>query len=75
LGRELAREVLIYEGRVKAVLYNNACEIDVDGLIFTLSLDDRSLDYDAAQIESEMQNIVDEIVGSFLLRSDGPEPR
>jgi hypothetical protein len=70
LGRELPRQVLIYEGRVKAILYSNAQEIDVDGLIFTLSLDDRNSDYDAAQIEPEMQAIVDEIVESFLLSSD-----
>jgi Tol biopolymer transport system component len=74
LGRELSRDVLIYEGKVKAALYNHAQEIDVDGLIFTLSLDDHSLDYDAAEIKPEMQAIVDEVIGSFLLSSDAPEP-
>jgi hypothetical protein len=66
--------VLVYEGKMKAMLYNNAQEIDVDGLIFTLSLDDYNLDYDAAEIKPEMQAIVDEVIGSFLLSSDDPEP-
>ena len=48
----------------------NAGEIDVDGLIFTLSLDVRGPDYDAARIEPELQVIADEIVGSFLLSVD-----
>jgi hypothetical protein len=65
---------LVYEGKMKAMLYNNAQEIDVDGLIFTLSLDDYNLDYDAAEIKPEMQAIVDEVIGSFLLSSDDPEP-
>jgi hypothetical protein len=65
---------LVYEGKMKAMLYNNAQEIDVDGLIFTLSLDDYNLDYDAAEIKPEMQAIVDDVIGSFLLSSDDPEP-
>jgi hypothetical protein len=65
---------LIYEGQVKAVLYSNACEIDVDGLIFTLSLDVRGPDYDAARIKPELQAIADEVVGSFLLSADEAEP-
>jgi hypothetical protein len=74
LGRDLVRQVLIYEGQVKAVLYNNACEIDVDGLIFTLSLDVRGPDCEAARIAPELQVIADEIVGSFLLSADQAEP-
>lgn len=74
LGRQLSRDVLVYEGKVKAVLYNNAQEIDVNGLIFTLSLDDHNLDYDAAEIKPEMQAIVDEVIGSFLLSCDRPKP-
>ena len=74
LGRDLAREVLIYEGQIKAVMYNNACEIDVDGLVFTVSLDVRCLDYDAARIEPELQAVADEIVGSFLLSADEADP-
>jgi hypothetical protein len=62
--------VLVYEGKVKAVLYNNAQEIDVDRITFTLSLDNHNLDYDAAEIEPELQTIVDEIIGSFLLTFD-----
>jgi hypothetical protein len=74
LGRDLARGVLVNEGRVKAVLYNNAREIDVDGLIFTLRLDVPVLDDNAARIEPERQAIADEIVGSFLLSANVAEP-
>jgi hypothetical protein len=66
--------VLVYEGKVKAVLYNNAQEIDVDRITFTLSLDNHNLDYDAAEIEPELQTIVDEIIGSFLLTFDEMGP-
>ncbi len=74
LGREVAREVLVYEGKVKAVLYNNAVEIDVDGLVFTLSLDSVGPDYDAVDIPPDVQAIVDKIVGSFLLTFGLPDP-
>jgi Tol biopolymer transport system component len=70
LGRELSRDRLSYERKVKAVMYNNAREIDVDGLIFTLSLDDRSRDYGVAEIMPETQTLVDEILTSFLLISE-----
>ena len=74
LGREVAREVLVYEGKVKTVLYNNAVEIDVDGLVFTLSLDSVGPDYDAVDIPPEVQTIADKIVGSFLLTFGLPDP-
>lgn len=74
LGQELSRDVLIYEGRTKAVLYHRAEEIDVGGLVFTLSLDDRRADYAAADIEPAVQAQVDQIIESFarlpLLRVD-----
>jgi hypothetical protein len=41
LDQEVCRDVLRYEGNDKSVLYNYATEIDVDGLMFTLSLDVR----------------------------------
>lgn len=65
LGQELSRDLLVYEGRTKAVLYHRAQEIDVSNLIFTLSLDDRRADYDAADIEPEVQAQVDRIIESF----------
>jgi len=74
LGREVAREVLVYEGKVQAVLYNNAVEIDADGLIFTLSLDGAGPDYDAVDIPADVQTIADKIVGSFLLTFGLPDP-
>jgi hypothetical protein len=67
LGRELSRDVLVYEGKVKGVLYNMALEIDVDGLIFTLSLDDRTAGYDAGEISPAEQAVGDQVVGTFLL--------
>ncbi len=67
LGRELSRDVLVYQGKEKAVLYSYGLEIAVDDLIFTLSLDDHSPDYESVVIEQDIQAQVDEIVESFEL--------
>jgi Tol biopolymer transport system component len=72
LGRELSREVLVYDGRVKAVLYHNGQEIDVEGLILTLSLDAVGQDYAAAEIGPDVQAEADEIVASFVLAAEAP---
>jgi len=72
LGQRLARNLLIYEGKVKSVMYNNAMEIAVDGMVFTLSLDvlgNALDDYEAADISPEIQAVADRIVASFVLRT------
>ena len=67
LGRELSRDVLVYQGREKAVLYNYALEIPVDELVFTLSLDDLDPEYMSVLIEPGIQTVVDRIIESFEL--------
>jgi hypothetical protein len=61
------RDVLIYEGKVKAVHYNNAQEIRVDGLAFTLSCinGDPDVDYELIDLGVDIQEEVDDIVQSF----------
>ena len=67
LGQTLARDVLVYEGKDKAVLYDNAMETQIDDLVFTLSLDDFRTDYDAAILPANVQHTADKIVESFEL--------
>lgn len=66
-GRELSRDVLLYQGKEKAVLYNYALEVKVDELVFTLSLDDYSPDYASVVIGPAIQAQADEIIESFEL--------
>ena len=67
LGQLFTRDILVYEGKDKAVLYNNAMETQIDDLVFTLSLDDFRTDYDAAILPANVQHTADKIVESFEL--------
>lgn len=67
LGNKISRDVLVYDGKVKAVLYNMATEIQAGDLIFTLSLDDFSQDYESVDISPGIQDEIDQVVGSFEL--------
>lgn len=67
LGQKVSRDVLVYKDVPKAVLYNSATEIKVGDLIFTVSLDDFSSDYEAAKLSGEVQTIADKIVMSVEL--------
>lgn len=71
LGQELTRDVLSYEGRDKAVLYNRAGEVAVGDLRFTLSLDydpgemQRPAPYAAQVLTPQTQAECDRIVASI----------
>jgi hypothetical protein len=65
LGRELSRTVLVYEGNDKSVLYDSAVGIEVDGRIFTISLD--YFDDPSLVLSQEVQATADEILESFEL--------
>lgn len=67
LGQEVSREVVVFQGKDKAVLYNNGTEIHVGDLVFTLNLDDFRMDYEAVDLPEDVQDVVDEIVESFTL--------
>lgn len=73
LGREIRRDILIYQGKDKVVLYNNANEIGIDSLVFTLSIDDFRIDYDTASLSKEVQAAADKIVESFELTASLPQ--
>lgn len=65
LGQELTRSVLVFRGYDKTVLYSVAAELEVDGRVFTLSLD--YFDDPATVLNDEVQEIADKIVESFAL--------
>jgi hypothetical protein len=67
LGQEVSREVLVYDKKVKAILYNYGTEISINGLVFTISGDDFSPDYDTASLSDEILAVFDEIVKSIYL--------
>lgn len=67
LGREINRNILLYEGRDKAILYNNAAPVRISDLLFTLSLDDFSIPYETAELTPEIIQTADAIVASFEL--------
>lgn len=64
MGTELESSLLIYEGKVKVILYGDA---EVGDLMFAIRLDDFNADYDAVDISPEWQIRVDEILGTFKL--------
>jgi hypothetical protein len=68
LGEQVSREVLVYEGNVKAVRYNNTAETQRDQMVFTLSLDDWRTDYRAVSLSPEIQATADRIVESIQLK-------
>jgi hypothetical protein len=68
LEEELTRDVLVYEGKDKAVLYEYAREFPIGNLVFYLSLDDiQSGPYEEVEIPESIQDEVDRILESFDL--------
>lgn len=68
LGQTIEKHILEYEGKNKAILYNQSLEISINHLAITLSLNDTvQTDYDAVEIPIEVENTADEIVQSFAL--------
>jgi hypothetical protein len=69
IGSPLSREVLVYQGKDKAVLYQNALEVTREPIVFTISLNnfDPDIDYERVDLPIEIQEITDQIVESFEL--------
>jgi hypothetical protein len=67
LGQALPRSLLVYQGKVKANLYGfgSGIQIERGDIIFYLSLDDFSLDYEAVDLSAELLQVVDQMVESF----------
>jgi hypothetical protein len=57
--------ILVYQGRDKAILYNNGTEIRVGDKVFTLELSDFSQDYDSIDLPDKIKAASDGIVGSL----------
>lgn len=66
-GQEISRDVQVYQGKDKAVLYNNAQEVQSKDLVFTFSLYDFFPDYGSAELKPTLQGLVDQIVESFQI--------
>ena len=64
-GKEVSKEVLIYEGRIKDMLFQNGTEILADDLAFAISGGDFAENYELAKLEDEEITIFDQIVNSF----------
>ncbi len=69
LGQGITRDVLLYEGKTKAVLYNNGMGIEVNGLIFTINLgvDSNKVSYETIDIPSSFQIESEEIITSLVI--------
>jgi formylglycine-generating enzyme required for sulfatase activity len=67
LGREISRDVLVYEGKAKVVLYNYSSALPWDEMIFDFFLDDYSGDYDRVDLPEDVQKQIDQVVSSFEL--------
>jgi putative hemolysin len=65
LDQMMDKQALVFEGKVKALVYSQA---QVDDLVFVIRADDmRPLDYGELEISAEIQEQVDQILGSFEL--------
>jgi hypothetical protein len=70
MGRTIGRDVLRYEGKNKMILYHGGGPIQLNDLIFTLSLDYFGLNYGAFAMPPEVMEMADGIVQSFALVGD-----
>ena len=65
LDTTASRDVLVYEGKVKEVLYNYGLETTAHEHVFTLNLSSAASDYESIDITQSVQRTADEIVASF----------
>jgi len=64
-GEEVDRDLLICEGKTKAVIYEGTQEISVGDLRVLFYVEDFSADYDAAHISEDLREQVDRVVSSL----------
>lgn len=65
LGREVSKEILVYEDRIHEVLYQYGTEVVVGDLVFAISGGNYDVNYDLAVLEDETLTTFDKIVESF----------
>jgi hypothetical protein len=66
-GQTIPRINLVFDGKDKAVYYNDPSGIQIGSLMFFISLSESNPDYQAIQISQQVQAEVDNIVTSFQL--------
>jgi len=71
LGQEISRDVLIFEGKDKLVLYNYSSAIPWGDIVFDPVLEDGRIDYEVVDLPEEVQRQIDQVMTSFEL---GPRP-
>ena len=67
LGREISRDVLVYEGKDKLILYNYSSAIPWGELVFGLILEDMRSDYETVNLPEDVQRQIDGVVTSLAL--------
>lgn len=67
LGRELARNVLVYEGKDKLVSYGSGDATPWTDVVFSIVLEDFADDYQALDLPEDVQRQIDQVVTSFEL--------
>ncbi len=71
IGQPISSEVLVYQGKDKAVFYAGADEIARGDLVFVITLESNQFNYEAIDIPPEIQAEADAIVASVeLVASD-----
>ncbi|MGD9030169.1 MAG: L,D-transpeptidase family protein, partial [Anaerolineae bacterium] len=65
LGQQVPKAVLMYHGKAKAVIYNDADRIWIGDRVFLLNLKDFAPDYEAVDIPEAVQAEADRIIGSL----------
>ena len=73
LGRNISRDVLVYKGKAKLVLYNYSSAIPWGDLVFGLILEDIRGDYETVNLPEDIQRQVDRVVSSLELTKHWPE--
>lgn len=74
LGQMVAKNVLVYQGKDKAVLYDNLAELPRGNLIFSLQLAANDNDYEAINIPHAIQTEADAIIASFVMQDTAVPP-
>ncbi len=67
LGQAVAQNVLVYQGKDKAVLYDNLAELPRRHLIFSLELASNNSDYEVINIPEDIQAEAEAIIASFMM--------
>jgi hypothetical protein len=67
LGREISRDVLVYEGKAKMVLYNYSSALEWGEILFGPALEawGEGVDYGAVDLPLDVQSQIDQVLASI----------